>query len=112
MNSAAPVDPLFLAISAELAEADLADAIVEIFLATPQVWHLRLFVRNRRFDARCNPRDGLCCREITPGRERDFTSPDMPPNFHAPVHLRTEALRRIKYALQHPEYEVAQPPVI
>jgi hypothetical protein len=106
-----PTDAL-ATLPAELAEIGLASQATEIFCATAAAWHIRLVIQGRQFDARYDERDGLRCDEVTPGRERHFLSPDMPPNLHSPARLRMEALRRIKYALQHPEYEVAQPPVI
>lgn len=99
-------------LSSELAAAGLAPQKTEILSHAAHDWHIRLHLGGRRFDARYDERDGLRCGEITPGRERSFISPDMPLNLHSPARLRLEALRRIKYALLHPEYEVAHPPVI
>lgn len=112
MNAPSVPAHALAALSAELAEAGLAPQATDILLATATSWHIRLLIQGRRFDARYDPRDGLRCDEVTPGRERHFLSPDMPPNLHSPARLRVEALRRIKHGLQDPDYEVAQPPAI
>jgi hypothetical protein len=107
-----PAENALAALPAELAAAGIrADAIVPLVLAADR-WRFRVTIGDRQFDARYDHRGGLHCEECTPGRERAFTSPDMPPNLRDPANLRAEAVRRIRYALEHPAYEVAQPPVI
>ena len=75
-------------------------------------WHVRLHFAGRRFELGSDRREGFFCREITEGYHRNFVYPDGGPIFHPAEQMCIEGLRKIQYALAHPEFEGATYPVI
>ena len=75
-------------------------------------WHVRIHCGSRRFEIGSDRREGFFCREITEGRHRNFVYGDGGPIFHPAEQMCREGLRKIKYALDHPEFEGATYPVI
>jgi len=96
----------------ELAQVGIAAAQLEILTDDWILWWIKIEVAGRRFSIGWVHRDGFFCEETTEGRKIDFTAHVGQPVFGREDRLRFEALKLVRYALDHPEFRGFVRPVI
>jgi hypothetical protein len=112
MNRQPTQQELEATVREELAAVGLAPDRIRVQRGESVAWSVELDVGGRHFALGLVQRDGFFCEETTEGRSIDFTSQVDQPLLGHPDRLRLDALRVVRYAVDHPEFRGVVPPVI